>query len=170
MRTTAARNGGPLRTLSLAVALVACGAPAAAVPDASTVPLTITITSDEFDAAGPGARLADGTVLPAGMGDLWLAQRSTVSIFAAAPIGICDVGSFAALSSVPTDASACLGAPNDSIVLGGNANGTDAWAGRAFLVFPDTTFDHAPTHRARIVTDAVVNPHVTMTFELERLR
>jgi hypothetical protein len=79
-------------------------------------------TSDVFDDPGPGARLSDGAVLPAGMGELYLAQRSTVSVFAWAPIGICDLGVVPSLAETPTDPGACLGAPMDSIVLGGNAD------------------------------------------------
>ena len=150
-------------SLSLSFSLSSCGAPDATIR-------AITITSDVFDDPGPGARLSDGAVLAAGMGDLYLAQRSTVSVFAWAPIGICDLGVVPSFAETPTDPGACLGAPMDSLVLGGNADGQDAWVGRAGLVFPDPSFDHAPTYRARIVSDSVSNPHVTMTFELEALR
>lgn len=159
--------------IALVVLLAACGAPMpvpdAAVTDARAVVRTLTITSDVFADPGPGARLSDGTVVTAGTGDLWLAQRSTVSIYAAAPLGICDLGVFDTLEAVPTDASACMGAAADSIVLGANADGPDAWAGRAWLVFSDTSLDLPAIYRARVVNDSVANPHVTLVFEYEPL-
>lgn len=161
-----------MRALVLAVLLVSCSTSTtstdAATPDAPGAVRRVTITNDVFNDPGPGVRLSDGAILPAGSGDLWLAQRSTVSIFAAAPMGVCDLGTFASLDLVPTDASACPGAPGDSVILSGNADGTDQWVGRAWLVFPTTTASR-PSYRARVVSDSDVNPSITMTFEYEAL-
>ena len=160
-----------MRPLVLAILVTACSTPGTAIDasrDASAV-RTITLTNDVFNDPGPGARLSDGATLGAAEGDLWLAQRSTVSIFMAAPLGICGVGTFGSLDAVPTDPSACReSAPAESVILGGNANGTNQWAGQAWLIFPSTSAS-TPSYRARAASDSDVNPAITLTIEYEPL-
>lgn len=159
--------------LALAAILTACGTPAAApdasvAPDAGPIVRQVTITNAVFNDPGPGVRLSDGAVLPAGMGDLWIQQRSVISLYVAAPLGICDLGTAASLETTPTSLDACLGAPSDAMVLAASTNGTNQWVGRAWLVFATTT-DTVPIYRARVVSDSNANPSIVLTFEYEAL-
>ena len=133
---------------------------------------TATLTSDVFALPGPGLRLSDGTILSAGMGDVWLAQRSTATIDVGAPLGICDVGTFGSLSAVPTTLDACLGpAPSDTSFLSSNQNGTNQWSGRAWLIVDDVnSATPTPIYRARAITDSDENPHIVMMLEYEAIR
>jgi len=158
-----------MKRLVIAMLLAGCGTTSSA-GDASVVH-TATLTSDVFALPGPGLVLADGTTLPEGMGDVWLAQRSVASVYVGAPLGICDVGTFSSLATVPTTLAACTNsAPSDSIVLSSNLNGTNQWVGRSWLVFDDVNRDvPTPIYRARAVSDSDLNPHITLTIEYERL-
>lgn len=160
-----------VRYVALSLVLVACSV-APPVPDAGSdageAVRRVTITNAVFNDPGPGVRLSDGVVLPAGSGDLWLQQRSVISLYVAPPLGICDLGTSTSLASTPTDLAACTGAPSDAMVLAASTNGTDQWVGRAWLVFAQTT-DTVPIYRARVTSDSNANPSITLTFEYERL-
>jgi hypothetical protein len=159
------------RALAALMLCVACGAPASttdAGSDAGGAVRRVTITNAVFNDPGPGLRLSDGVVLPAGSGDLWLQQRSVISLYVAPPLGICDLGTSASLAATPTSLAACMGAPSDAMVLAASTDGTDQWVGRAWLVFAQTT-DTVPIYRARIVADSNANPSITLTFEYEPL-
>jgi hypothetical protein len=160
-----------MRGVALALILFGCATTPSsgdAGSDASVV-RTATLTSDVFALPGPGLRLSDGTILPAGMGDVWLAQRSTATISVGAPLGLCDVGTFASLAQVPTTLDACLGpAPSDTSFLSSNQNGTNQWSGRAWLIVDDVNSAvPTPIYRARAITDSDDNPHIVMTLEYE---
>jgi hypothetical protein len=105
------------------------------------------------------------------MGDVWLAQRSIATMSVTAPLGICEVGTFASLAAVPITREACLAsAPSDTSILSSNQNGTNQWVGRAWLVFDDVDSDTpAPLYRMRAIADSDDNPHITMTIEYEAI-
>lgn len=162
-----------MKKLALAsLLLLACGAPAAGIDaatiDAATVPRTARITNDVFNDPGPGIRLSDGATVATG-GDLWIQQRSNVSLYVGAPLGICGVGHFTSLDAVPTTLEACLdSAPSESAVLGSNQNATNQWSGRSWIVFADID-GRAPLYRVRAVSDTDVNPSITLTIEYAQI-
>lgn len=137
---------------------------AAALDASSTQRSTLTVST--FGMPGPGLRLADGATLAEGEGDLWLAQRSTVALFAAAPTTtLCPLGTFAAIELAPTDESACTsGLAQADNVVGGD-DGVDRAIGRTWLVV-------APEGRyvVRAVHDEVTRALTTLVVDVLPVR
>lgn len=158
-------------TALVALALLAACSPAPAVPDAATTDASIsarrlTLTVATFSTPGPGLRLADGATLAEGEGDLWLAQRSTVALYAAAPTTtLCPLGTFASIELAPTDESACTSglAQADNVV--GGEDGVDHAIGRTWLVV-------APEGRyvVRAVHDEVTRTLTTLVVDVLPVR
>ncbi|MFO0685305.1 MAG: hypothetical protein U0234_24815 [Sandaracinus sp.] len=149
--------------------LTSCGTPPgttdAAQIDAATMRRS-TLTVATFSAPGPGLRLVDGATLAEGEGDLWLAQRSTVALYAAAPaVTLCPLGTFASIELAPTDESACTSglAQADNVV--GGEDGVDRAVGRAWLVV-------APEGRyvVRAVHDEVTRTLTTLVVDVLPVR
>lgn len=159
-----------LRDVGAALLLASCTTSASASDaariDAAREARRSTLTVATFGMPGPGLRLADGATLAEGEGDLWLAQRSTVALYAAGPgTTLCPLGTFDTIELAPRDESACTSGLAQVDNLVGGEDGVDRAVGRSWLVV-------APEGRyvARAVHDEVTRTLTTLVIDVLPVR